>query len=389
MTTNRHRASILVSTMLAAAALASACAESVPPQPASTAAEPAIVELATVIEQPLNVTMEMPGELEAYEMVDMHPRVTGYVKTVRVDRGSRVRAGELLAVLDAPELAAQRAEAQSKLQGAEAQLAAARARAAGAAGTFEKLKAASATPGVVAGNDLIVAQKNVEADRSQVVAAEQTVEAARQSVKAVTELEGYLRITAPFAGVVTERNVHPGALVGPAGMGGASPLFRLAQATRLRLTVPVPEAYTARLKQGTAVSFTVRAYPDEKFVGTIARIATTVDTRTRTMAVELDVNNKDGRLAPGSFSQVHWPIQRSGPSLLVPASSIATTTDRVFVVRVVDGRAEWVDVKPGLSSGALMEVFGTLKAGDRVAVRGTDELRPGTGVRAREAKPST
>jgi membrane fusion protein, multidrug efflux system len=106
------------------------------------------------------------------------------------------------------------------------------------------------------------------------------------------------------------------------------------------------------------------------------------------MAVELDVENRDGRLAPGTFSQVRWPVHRSGPSLFVPSTSVATTTDRTFVIRVRGGKTEWVDVKTGLTAGALIEVFGELQAGDEVAGRGTDELRPGTAVRPRQPTPA-
>ena len=201
-----------------------ACRDKAPAQTNDKAAPagPPTIEVVKVVEQPLNVTLSLPGELTPYETVALYSRVNGFVKTISVDRGSRVKAGEQLAVLDAPELGAQKAEAQSKLQSAEAQLAAVRSKADATSSTYDKLKAASATPGVVAGNDVVIAQKAVEADQGQIAAAQQNVEAARQALKSVSDMEGYLRITAPFAGVVTERNVHPGALVGPAG-GPAPP----------------------------------------------------------------------------------------------------------------------------------------------------------------------
>ena len=306
-----------------------------------------------------------------------------------MDRGSRVRAGQQLATLEAPELVAQRSEAQSKLQSAEAQLAVIRAKAEANASTYDKLKAASATPGVVAGNDVVVAQKTVEADQSQISAAMQNVEAARQALNSVRDIEGYLRVTAPFSGVVTERNVHPGALVGPTGgPGTALPIVRIVESNRLRLVVPVPEAYIAGLTNGTSLTFTVAAYPGQTFTGTVSRISQAVDVATRTMAVELDVNNGDGRLAPGTFTQVKWPVRRTAPSLLVPAGSVASTTGRTFVIRVRGGRAEWVDVKTGLTSGPLLEVFGDLKPGDEIAARGTDELKAGASVQVKYAKPA-
>ena len=353
------------------------------------AAGPAAVDVVRVVEQSLDVPLSLPGELTAFQSVAIFPRVTGFVKAVSVDRGSRVRAGQLLASLEAPELVAQRSEAQSKLQAAEAQLSVARAKADADKGTFARLKAASATPGVVAGNDVVIAEKTADGSANQVIAAEQSVEAARQAVNAIRDMEAYLRMTAPFAGVITERNVHPGALVGPSTSGaGAMPLLRLVETNRLRLVVSVPEAYTAEMKPGAEIAFTVAAYPGQSFSGKVARIARAVDVGTRTMAVELDVANADGRLAPGSFCQVRWPVRRSGPSLFVPSASVATTTDRTFVIRVRNGKTEWVDVKTGLTSGALVEVFGDLQAGDEIAGRGTDELRPGTEVHARESKPA-
>jgi membrane fusion protein (multidrug efflux system) len=347
---------------------------------------PATVDVVSVVEKPIDVTLALPGELDAFESVAMFPKVTGFVKTVRVDRGSRVRAGDMLVTLDAPEVRAQRAEAQSKLQGAEAQLAAARARADASAGTYDRLKAASATPGVVAGNELLQAEKAVESDRSQVVAAEQNVAAVRDALQSVRDMEGYLQVTAPFAGVVTERNVHPGALVGPATGGAGTPMLRLADESKLRLSMAVPEAYAGTIAEGTTIAFTVAAFPGESFSGRIARVSHAVDVKTRTMSVELDVANGDGRLAPGTYCQVKWPVSRDKPSLLVPSASVASTTDRTFLVRVRGGHVEWVDVKTGLTSGPLIEVFGDVHAGDQVAARGTDELRAGTAVTARPPK---
>ncbi len=368
----------------AAAVAAISCGGSTPPPQQSAApAGPPAIEVARVVEQPVDVTLELPGQLDPYEAVAVYSKVTGFVKTIGVDRGSRVRTGQVLATLEAPELSSQRAEAQSKVHASNADLAATRARADASTSTFDKLKAASATPGAVAGNDLIAAQKAVEAGRSQVAAAEQNVEAAKQALAAVSEMESYLKVVAPFDGVVTERNVHPGALVGPGGGPGAQPMLRLMKNDRLRLVVPVPEAYAADVKRGAPLSFTVPAYPGRKFTGAIARVAEAVDVKTRTMAVELDVSNRDGRLAAGTYCQVEWPVHRSSPSLFVPSASVAGTTDRTFVIRIRNNKTEWVDVKTGLTSGPMVEVFGDLRPGDHVAARGTDELRAGVDVRVK------
>ncbi len=203
-----------------------------------------------VVEQPVNVMLSLPGQLDPYEMVAMYPKVTGFVKTISVDRGSRVRTGEVLAVLEAPELSAQRAEAQSKLQAASAQLAATRAKADADTSTYDRLKAASATPGAVAGNDVVVAQKAVEADRSQIAAAEQNAEAARQALQSVTEMEGYLKSR---RAVRRRRDGAQRPSRGARRSGrrpGRDADAAVQKNDRLRLVVPVPEAYTADVTRG-------------------------------------------------------------------------------------------------------------------------------------------
>lgn len=346
---------------------------------AATQAGPPLVQVTPVVARRMDLTINLPGELQPYEAVAIYPKVVGFVQWIGVDRGSRVRAGQLIARLVAPELVSQRAEAQSKAESAQSQLAAGQAKLAGDEGTYAKLQAAAKTPGVVAGNDLLLAQKTVEADQAQVRALSDNVEAARQALRAVSATEQYLRITAPFDGMITERNIHPGALVGP---NQSVPMLRVETLQHLRLIVPVPETYIAAVAQGSKVEFTVPAFPRQTFQGRIARISHAVDVKTRTMPVELDVANRSGKLTPGSFSEVIWPVRRPGPSLLVPTSAIGTNLERTFVVLVRNGKTEWVDVKPGASSGNNTEVFGDLHAEDQVVVRGSDELAPGMAVKA-------
>lgn len=162
------------------------------------------VEVVTVMTQKLAITVHLPGELAPYEVVAIFPKVTGFVESIGVDRGSRVKTGQLIARLEAPELVAQRAEAQSKSQVAEAQLAAAQAKVVSDESTYQHLKAAAATPGVVAGNDLFIAEKAVDADRAQVKAQEDNVGAAKQALQAVSETEAYLQVKAPFDGIVRQ-----------------------------------------------------------------------------------------------------------------------------------------------------------------------------------------
>ena len=372
--------SVLVVTVCACASCGSNSDSSTKAQ-ASAPATPT-VEVAKVSAKTLSITTRLPGELQAYEIVAVFPKVTAYVDSISVDRGTHVKSGQLMARLVAPEVAAQRAEAQSKLQAAEAQRAEAEAKLASDQSTYERLKSASATPGVVAGNDLEVAQRAVDADRARLDAMKGSADAAKSALKSVSDIESYLLVRAPFDGVVTERNVHPGSLVGPANgtSGAATPMLRVEKSNKLRLVVPVPEKYVAGMSQGTKVQFSVPAYPSQTFGGTIARIAHSVDVKTRTMPVELDVNNADGRLSSGMFPEVLWPVRRVEATLFVPVSAVARTTEATFVIRIRDGNAEWVNVQTGEIDGKSIEVFGGLREGDEVAGRGTDELRAGSHV---------
>jgi RND family efflux transporter MFP subunit len=231
----------------------------------------------------------------------------------------------------------------------------------------------------VAGNDLLVAEQTTAADRAQVEAAQHNVLAAQDGLRSVTQLESYLQIRAPFDGVVTERNLHPGALVGPSsGQSGSLPIVRIEDIGRLRLVVPVPEQYVSGVREGEAVAFTVPAYPGQTFHAPIARISHDIDQNTRTMAVELDVRN--AQITPGTFANVQWPVQRGYATLFVPASAITTNLQRTFVIRIHDSKAEWVDIKTGATAGGKTEIFGDLKSGDQIVVPASDELAPGTSV---------
>ena len=343
---------------------------------------PSAVETAKVVARALDKVVTIPGDLTPYQGVNLNARVSGFVESLAVDRGSWVKRGQVLATISAPELRAQRAEAEAKVQAIRAQEAEAEAKTVAAQSTYERLKAASATPGVVAGHDVEIAERGLEAARAHVNALKGSGGAAQAAVTAVREMEAYLQLVAPFDGVITERNVHPGSLVGPS----TGTLLRIEQVARLRLTVPVPEAYVGTITRGTKVEFRVSAFPDQTFQGVIARPAHTLDMRTRSMLVELDVNNPKQTLASGMFAEVQWPVSRAQASLFVPRTAVVRTSERQFVVRVRNGVAEWVDVRRGELTGEVLEVFGDLRAGDDVVRRGNDEIRPGTKITVTAAK---
>jgi RND family efflux transporter MFP subunit len=352
---------------------------------ASAAVSPQQVTVVAVQSEKLDTTLSLPAQITPYEVVDIYPKVTGFLDTITVDRGSRVRSGELIIRLSAPELLAQRAQAEASVQGAEAQLSSAKAKLASDQGTYLHLAAAAQTPGVVAGNDLQVAEQTAAADKAQLDAASKNVQAAHDALRAVTQLESYLEIRAPFDGIVTLRNLHPGALVGPAsGQAGAQPIVQIENLTRLRVIVPVPEAYVAGVREKQEVTFSVPAYPGRTFHGPIARISRDINQNTRTMQVELDYHNMDVQITPGSFASVEWPIQRAYATLFVPSSAVTTDLQRTFVICVRQGKAEWVDVKTGVTVNGKTEVFGDLKPGDLVVRNATDSIRSGTSVEAYE-----
>ena len=247
------------------------------------------------------------------------------------------------------------------------------------------LKAAAKTEGAVSNSEVILSDQAMQAAQAVRTAVENSARAARSAADAVKDLASYLQVAAPFDGIVTERVVHPGALVGPATAGVSAPLVQLEQSTRLRLVVAVPEAQVGGIMRGATVSFTVPAHPGATFAGTIARPAQTVDTRTRSMMVELDVSNADQKLTPGMFADVMWPIRRASTSLLVPATAVVTTSERTFVIRSLGGKAEWVSVRRGSTVGDTVEVVGDLREGDLVVRRGNDEIREGTSLTARPA----
>lgn len=335
-------------------------------------------ELAPVTVKRASRNISSPGELQPFEIVVLHAKVSGYVEKVLVDRGSRVGKGQLLLQLSAPELQARTAEAESRFRSAESDRAVAEAQYIAAANTAERIKKASQTPGAIAGNEVIQAAKQADAAQALVQAKIAALGAARAAWESQREINSYLRVTAPFAGVVTERSIHPGALVGP---DNATPLLTVQQTSRLRLTVAVPEQNSGRIALFAPVSFQVPAYPGRVFQGKVARNSHSVDPATRSMPVELDVFNRDGALAPGMYATVSWPVASASDSFLVPKTAVIATSERTFVICLRNGKAQWVNVQKVQQFGDDSEIVpaspGALTSSDRVVRRGTDEIRDG------------
>lgn len=324
-------------------------------QPAAAKTMPA-VDVVRVVSQRFSATERLPAELTPWQMVAIYSKVQGFVERINVDRGSIVREGQLLAQLSAPELLAQTAQAEATMVGDQA--------------TYRRLLKASHTPGAVSANELELAEQAYKADQER--------------VRSLKTLAGYLTIRAPFSGVITERNVHPGALVGPPSepLASAVPMLRLEQIDHLRLVVPVPQADADLIPEGGAVRFTVSAFPGRYFSGTISRISHALDPATRTMPVEADVYQRQYLLDPGMFVEAFWPVQSAAPALFVPGAAVEGGQNS-YVERVSNDEIERVAVTPGRTMGGLLEVMGNLEAGDLVVAQPTQELANGTHVSPR------
>jgi len=304
----------------------------------------------------------IPGELVPYQEVELYAKINSYVKKLYVDIGSQVHQGQLLVTLDAPEINSQLAEAESRIQQMEATYYASKA-------TYDRLFNTSKTPGTVSQNDLEQAEAKKNADLAN-------VDAAKSSYKEVAANLNYLEIRAPFDGVITLRNINEGAYVGPGGKT-TDPLLVLQDQNRMRLVVSVPENYTGGLDGKDQVTFSVEALPNRKFTALVKRLAGALDTKLRSERIEMDVYNKDRMLLPHMYANVDVPLPSRDSAIIVPKSAVVTSTERVFVVKINNNKAEWIDVKKGLQSGDQMEVYGNLQSGDQIVKQASDEIRDG------------
>jgi len=328
------------------------------------AVETPTVQIVPVTKGRLSSNITIPGELIPYQQVDLYAKTNSYVKKLLVDIGSEVKQGQLLAVLEAPEINSQLAAAQSRIKQFEAVYFASKA-------TYDRLVSTSKTPGTVSQNDLEQAEAKKNADQAN-------IDAAKSGLKEVSANLAYLEIRAPFDGVITSRNVNLGAYVGPGGKS-TDPLFTVQDQGRLRLVVSVPEIYTGALSNKSEVNFTVRALPSQKFTAQVKRIAGALDEKLRAERLEMDVYNKDKKLIPHMFAEVSVPLPAGDSTYVVPKTAVATSTEKVFVIKVVDHKAVWVDVKKGLSNGDSIEIFGgDLKPDDKLVKVASDEIRNGS-----------
>jgi membrane fusion protein (multidrug efflux system) len=306
-------------------------------------------------------SIELPAELLPYEQSQLFARVQGYVKEMKVDIGDKVHRGQVLALIEAPELNTKQAEYQSTVEASKAKYITSN-------DVYQRLNKASQaeTPGIVAPVDLI-------RSRNQVLADSASYQAAKQLAQSYQQVAGLLVLRAPFDGIITTRNADRGALV-----GSNQVILTVQDNRKLRLRVAVPELYNASNAATNQASFRVDAFPEKLFLATLSRKSGTIDATTRTEQWEYIFDNKNNELKAGSFAYVKLNIERAGNSFIVTPGAIATNQERKFVIRIKDGKTEWVDVRQGMSTDQGIEIFGNLSNNDTLVIRATDERKQGS-----------
>ncbi|MCO5236967.1 MAG: efflux RND transporter periplasmic adaptor subunit [Chitinophagaceae bacterium] len=322
-------------------------------------------EIGAIVEQPLASYVKLPGQLRPYEEVNIYAKVNGFVKTINVDLGSVVKKNQVLLELEAPEIESQVQVAMSKFTHAQENAAASRDK-------YRRLLDASKEAGAVAPLDLDNALSKMKADDAVVMSE-------KSNMEAMSNIKGYLKVTAPFDGVIIQRNVSAGSLVGP-GSKADIPLMVLQHLQKLRLEVFIPEAYVDKVDLKRPVRFRYNAMPGMEQTATISRSANALSSM-RSEAVEIDINNTEQTLKPGMYAEVKIPLLSSASSLLVPNHAIVRSTEKQYVICVKDGKAHYTDIQVGLTTNDFTEIFGDLHNGDEIILHASDEIREGTTVK--------
>ena len=349
----------------------------------------------------LGVPLSLAGAFKPFQDVDVHAKVSGYIKTIFVDVGTHVKTGQTIAILEVPELAAELSganaavrRAQQEIPKAQADLERARSSHSAAHSMYERLRQASEQKaGLVAQQELDNAQaKDLEAE-AQIASAQAALDSAQQALevseaneKQYSALSDYTRITAPYDGVVTSRYADTGTLVaaGTSSSAQAVPVVRIAQISVLRLVLPVPESIAGTIRLGDSVKVHVQALNQDS-VGKVSRFADSLNPETRTMETEIDFQNPDGKLLPGMYVEASITQAANKAVLTVPLEAVARngSAGTVLYVNSQDVLEERT-VQLGLEGSSRIEVLSGLKAGDRVVIGSSTEFHAGMNIRPKE-----
>ena len=386
---------LLPTLILAAGATAGGCSRTAAAQQAGKAAP--TVAVATVTTGDVAQVLSIAAEFRPFQEIDVHAKVAGYLKAINVDVGDRVRAGQLLATLEVPELQDELHQGEAAEKRAEHEIARAQGEVERAESAHqvahlsaERLTGvAKATPNLVAKQDIDeasardrVAEAQVATAKAALAAAQEQLAAAKAAESRSRNLVAYSQITAPFTGVITRRYADTGAMIqaGTSSQTQAMPIVKLSQNTLLRLVIPVPESAASRVHVGAPVDVTVDALK-RQVRGTVARFADRLDQETRTMHVEVDVPNHDLQLVPGMFATASLVLDEAKDVLVAPLQSLDRTGDTAQVLVVNrDRKVEPRPVVTGLETADRVEIKSGLQRGDLVVVGNRAQLKSGVEV---------
>nr|WP_231639070.1 efflux RND transporter periplasmic adaptor subunit [Sphingomonas profundi] len=316
--------------------------------------------------------LTLPGNIQAYNSAALFARTNGYVRRWLADIGDRVSAGQVLAVIDAPEIDQQLAQAQADYQTASANQSLARTTAV----RWDALLAKDA-----------VSKQEADEKRGALAANTALANAQSANVRRLKALQGFTRIEAPFAGVVTSRSAQIGALI-VAGNAASQPLFTVSDVRRVRIFVRIPQGYSGQVHAGMRAEVTVPEYTGRTFAATLTRSADAVDPTSGTVLVQLEADNRDGALKPGGYAQVRFPVSGAG-GVTVPASALMVREDGTAVAIVgPDNRVRIRRVTIARDEGATVTIATGLTPGDRVVDTPPDALVNGDRVRVEAAAPA-
>jgi RND family efflux transporter MFP subunit len=361
-----------------------------------------VVSVVVVKEAPAEVDLELPGNVQALTEAIVFARADGYVKRRLADIGDLVKSGQLLAEIESPELDQQIREAQATLRRAQSSLRQAEAALAQSRANFGLAEAtarrwqALVIKGVLSKQDGDEKQSALDARKADVGAAEAAVQAARDTIAAneaavqrLSELQSFRQVRAPFAGVVTARNIDVGSLVSAGSNTSVRELFRLAQIQTLRVFVNVPQSEMIAVRPGILCTLEVEELRGKKFEGRVTRTANSLEASSRTLLTEIQVPNPGGELLPGIYATVHFKIRRSDPPLLIPSTAFRNMDKGPIVGVLREGASVHLQlVQLGRDFGAQIEVTAGLQAGQKVITTLTDELGEGIKVKPVAAKPA-
>jgi RND family efflux transporter MFP subunit len=396
-----HRTLLLVGAAGAAAAFV-AWTRTRGESPATVAHAEDLVTVAAARVERHNLSQELKltGELVPFQEVEVMAKVAGYVQRIYVDAGDRVRQGQLLAVLEVPEMRDDLARAAAAIQRNRAELARAQDEVKRAVSAYEMTHltytrlstVAEKQPGLVAQQEIddaqsrdLMAAAQLAAVRSALGVAQEQIKVAEAEQSKTKTLMDYTRVLAPFDGVVTKRHANSGSMIqaGTSSQTQVMPIVRLSQNSLLRLIVQVPESAAGSVRAGTPVEVRVPSLK-RSLVGKVARVADKVETSTRTMSTEVDVPNIDNTLIPGMYAEVAITLRKSPDALSVPVTAIDFESDKKRVIVVNgEGTLELRHVSLGLETPERAEVIAGLQEGDAVVVGPRSQLRPGQRVKVR------